>query len=59
MPRVPTDFAEHFIKAEVIPWDKLVEANPWTAAREKGLIKTAGRDEVVLDGDVVELKIGR
>lgn len=56
---VHTDFAKHFIKAEVIPWDKLVEAGSWTTARKIGLIKTAGRDEKVLDVEVIEFKIGR
>lgn len=54
---VHTDFAKNFIKAEVIPWDKLVEVSSWQAAKEKGLIKIAGRDEEVLDGQVIEFKI--
>ncbi len=54
---VHTDFAKNFIKAEIIPWDKLVEAGSWTAAREKGLMKIAGKDEIVLDGQVIEFKI--
>ena len=55
--KVHTDFAKNFIKAEVIPWDELVTAGSWSAAREKGLIKIAGRDEIVLDGQVIEFKI--
>lgn len=54
---VHTDFAANFIKAEVISWDKLVEVGGLAAAREKGLIKTSGRDEEVSDGDVIEFKI--
>lgn len=54
---VHTDFARNFIKAEVISWDKLVAAGSWLQAREKGLLKIAGRDEIVADGDVIEFKI--
>ena len=55
--RVHSDFEEKFIRAEVINWQKLVEAGSWTKAREKGWIKTAGRDYVVQDGDVIEFRI--
>ena len=54
---VHTDFEEKFIKAEVINWQKLVEAGSWKEAREKGLIQTVGKDYVVQDGDVIEFKI--
>lgn len=55
--RVHSDFEEKFIKAEVIPWQKLTEVGSWVKARERGWIKTAGRDYVVQDGDVIEFKI--
>ncbi len=54
--RVHSDFTE-FIKAEVIPWQKLIEAGSWVKAREKGWLQTVGKDYVVLDGDVIEFKI--
>jgi len=54
---VHSDFEEKFIRAEVIPWQKLIEAEGWKEAREKGLIKTTGRDYVVNDGDIIEFKI--
>ena len=41
-----------FIRAEVIPWQQLLQAGGWNAARERGLIHTEGRDYVVQDGDV-------
>jgi hypothetical protein len=55
--KVHSDFEEKFIKAEVIPWQKLVEAESWTKSRELGLIKTAGKDYIVEDGDIIEFKI--
>ncbi|MBI2476270.1 MAG: redox-regulated ATPase YchF [Candidatus Taylorbacteria bacterium] len=51
------DFREKFIRAEVIPWDTLLAAGSYAAAREKGLVRTEGKKYVVKDGDVVEFKI--
>ena len=54
---VHSDFEKKFIKAEVIPWQKLVEAESWTKARERGWLQIVGKDYKVLDGDVIEFKI--
>jgi hypothetical protein len=54
---VHSDFEEKFIKAEVINWQKLIESNGWTQARQRGLIQTQGKDYIVQDGDVIEFKI--
>ena len=54
---VHTDFKEKFIRAEVVNWQKLVTANGWKEARERGWIQTVGRDYIVKDGDVIEFKI--
>ncbi len=51
------DFKDKFVKAEVVEWDKLLKAGSYAAAREKGLVKTEGKEYVVKDGDVVEFKI--
>jgi GTP-binding protein YchF len=51
------DFEEKFIRAEVIEWDKLIGAGSFGAAREKGLLRTEGKEYVVKDGDVMEFKI--
>ena len=53
---IHSDFEKHFIKADVIPYEKFVEASGWTKAREKGLVLTVGKDYEVKDGDVVEFK---
>ncbi|PIS17454.1 MAG: redox-regulated ATPase YchF [Candidatus Nealsonbacteria bacterium CG09_land_8_20_14_0_10_42_14] len=55
--KVHSDFQEKFIRAEVINWQKLVEAGSWAKAREKGWLETVGRDYIVQDGDVIEFKI--
>jgi GTP-binding protein YchF len=51
------DFKEKFVRAEVIAWDKLLEAGSYTTAREKGWVKTEGKEYIVHDGDVIEFKI--
>lgn len=51
------DFKDKFIRAEVIEWDKLLEAGSFGAAREKGLLRTEGKEYIVKDGDVMEFKI--
>jgi hypothetical protein len=50
---IHTDFERCFIRVEVIPWDKLVEAGSYVTAREKGWIRTEGKEYVMQDGDVV------
>ena len=54
---VHSDFEEKFIRAEVINWQKLVEAGTWSIAREKGILRTEGKEYIVEDGDVIEFKI--
>ncbi len=51
--KIHTDFERGFIKAEVIPYNTLVECGTMTAAKEKGLVGMEGKDYVVKDGDVV------
>lgn len=54
---VHSDFEENFIKAEIIPWQKLVKIGSWGKAKELGLITTVGKEYIVQDGDVIEFKI--
>ncbi len=51
------DFKEKFIKADVINWQELLNAGSYAAARERGLVRTEGKEYVVKDGDVIEFKI--
>ena len=50
---IHTDFERGFIRAEVIGWDKLVEAGGTVAAKSKGWVRTEGKEYVVRDGDVM------
>ena len=54
---IHSDFEEKFIRAEVINWQKLLEADSWTNARERGWLRTEGKTYTVQDGDVIEFKI--
>jgi ribosome-binding ATPase YchF (GTP1/OBG family) len=54
---IHTDFREKFIRAEVVHCDDLLNAGSYAAAREKGLVRTEGKEYVVKDGDVIEFRI--
>jgi ribosome-binding ATPase len=54
---IHNDFKDKFIRANVINWQTLLAAGSEARAREQGLIKTVGKDYIVLDGDVVTFKI--
>lgn len=54
--KIHTDMQKGFIRAEVIPWDALLAAGSFAAAREKGLIRLEGRDYTIHDGDVVHFR---
>ncbi|OGG53914.1 redox-regulated ATPase YchF [Candidatus Kaiserbacteria bacterium RIFCSPLOWO2_12_FULL_53_8] len=54
---IHTDFRDKFIRADVIRWDVLLKEGSWAKAREKGLVRTEGREYVVNDGDVMEFKV--
>lgn len=53
---IHSDFKDKFIRAEVIRWDKLLECGSWAKAREKGLVRSEGKDYIMQDGDVVEFR---
>ncbi|HEA84529.1 MAG TPA: redox-regulated ATPase YchF [Candidatus Wildermuthbacteria bacterium] len=55
---IHTDFRDKFIKAVVVQWDKLIKAGGLAEAMAQGLIRTEGKDYVVKDGDVIEVKHG-
>jgi len=56
--KVHTDFADKFIKAEVIGVEDLIKAGGWKEAKEKGKIRLEGKDYIVNNGDVIEFKVG-
>jgi len=54
---IHTDFTKGFIRAEIINWQKFIEAGSEAKARELGLIKTEGKEYVMQDGDVCNFLI--
>ncbi len=53
---IHTDFERGFIRAETCGWKELVDAGSWAAARDKGLVRSEGKDYIVKDGDVMEFR---
>jgi hypothetical protein len=51
--KIHSDMERGFIRAEVIPFDKLIECGSEVSAKEKGLIRSEGKEYVMQDGDVV------
>ena len=51
--KIHTDFERGFIRAEVVHYDDLMECGSMTAAKEKGLVRSEGKDYVMKDGDIV------
>jgi ribosome-binding ATPase YchF (GTP1/OBG family) len=54
---IHTDFKEKFIRAGVISCEKLLEAGSYVKAKEKGWVRTEGKEYIVKDGDVIEFLI--
>ena len=51
--KIHTDIERGFIRAEVIAFDRLIELGSLAAAKEKGQIRSEGKEYVMQDGDVV------
>ena len=51
--KIHTDFERGFIRAEVIAFDDLMACGTMAAAKEKGLVRSEGKDYVVQDGDII------
>jgi hypothetical protein len=53
---IHSDLEKHFIRAEVIHWDALLEAGSEANARARGTLRLEGKDYVVKDGDVMHVR---
>ncbi len=53
---IHSDLEKHFIRAETIHWDKLLEAGSEAEARARGTLRLEGKDYVVKDGDVMHIR---
>src|SRR3989344_151679 len=54
---IHTDFRQKFIRAEVVSCEQLIQAGSFAKAREKGWVRTEGKEYVAKDGDVIEFLI--
>lgn len=50
---IHSDFERGFISAEIISFDKLVEAGSWNGGKDKGWVRLEGKEYIMQDGDVV------
>lgn len=50
--KIHTDFEKGFIRAEVVPFDTLVENGSMSVCKEKGLVRSEGKEYVMKDGDI-------
>ena len=50
--KIHSDFERGFIRAEIVPYDDLVREGSMNACKEKGLVRSEGKDYVMKDGDV-------
>jgi ribosome-binding ATPase len=53
---IHSDLEHHFIRAETIRWDALLEAGSEANARAKGTLRLEGKDYIVQDGDVMHIR---
>jgi len=53
---IHSDLERGFIRAEVIHWDELLELGSWAKAKEAHKLRVEGKDYVVADGDVLEIR---
>lgn len=55
---IHTDFEKNFIRAEVVSYDDLIKSGGWAQAKQKGHLRVEGKDYVVKDGDIMEIRHG-
>src|SRR6202035_1104645 len=53
---IHTDLEHHFIRAETIHWDQLLEAGSEAEARARGTLRLEGKEYIVRDGDVMHIR---
>lgn len=51
--KIHSDFERGFIRAEIVPFSELIECGSYNAAKEKGLVRSEGKEYIMKDGDVV------
>ncbi|MES3004727.1 MAG: redox-regulated ATPase YchF [Patescibacteria group bacterium] len=54
---IHTDFKDKFIRAEIVAYSDLISSGSYAVAREKGQVRTEGKEYIVKDGDIIEFRI--
>ena len=53
---IHSDLEKHFIRAEVVAWDKLLETGGLAEARQTGVLRLEGKDYVAQDGEIIHIR---
>jgi GTP-binding protein YchF len=53
---IHSDIQKGFVRAEILPWNTLVDEGGYAGARDKGKLRIEGRDYVMQDGDVMTVR---
>jgi ribosome-binding ATPase len=56
---IHTDFEKGFVRAEVMNWEKFIEVGSEAIAREKGIIRTEGKEYIIQDGDICHFLVNK
>lgn len=56
---IHTDFENNFIKALTCSYSDYISAGGWQKAKEKGLVRTEGKDYIIKPDDIIEFMIGK
>ncbi len=51
--KIHSDFEKGFIRAEIVPYETMIETGGYNQAKERGKVRSEGKDYVIKDGDVV------
>jgi ribosome-binding ATPase YchF (GTP1/OBG family) len=53
---IHTDLEKGFIRAEVVWWEDLIACGSWAEAKKANKLRLEGRDYVLQDGDVIQVR---
>ena len=54
--KIHSDIERGFIRAEIVSFDDLIKEGSMTAAKEKGLVRSEGKEYIMQDGDICHFR---